>query len=258
MTTIAAAKTRVQETRARMQKSLATMREARAARAALRREAAEEQKREKDYAWYLEKVHEAKADYAGMPLQPAQAHLRRRAVVRQQQLWDEVSGRKPRSTWRALVRNGLRPDGGLKEGFIRMFLVERNNFVRPEVPTGLVEFWAPKAARADDTRVWKGAGGVSVLTDPTVYCWLALPRGTVIEDVLTPSMLDGLVTDDHHIDDIVATERRAANRRVQSAGYLAGKVNKPPDETSLWEQYFLHIIGVAFALLGLITRAVAG
>ena len=136
---------------------------------------------------------------------------------------------------------------------MRVLATERQDFVEPHIPTGLVEVWQPKAAFADQPRKWKGNGGRAAFADPEAYLWLTLGPEKKVEELRWLSDFHHLETDDYRMEDIVNVERRALDREVQSPGFLEGEVDQVQTEApNIWVELLPHLTGIGFAALGFI------
>ena len=213
---------------------------------------------ERDYAWQLGQVMDARNGFSTELTQPGRFRRDLPGLVKVRRRWLEMCGRrKPRPNGRyaapvddvLLGLSGmLRPNAGFKEAFIPVYNIERRNFCRPWLATGVHCVWVDKASVADDPRHWKGESGSDVRQAGDVHILQMLPEHMLIEDILHPGQVRNLPDDPWHVDGNATTIRRAANRELLGNGTLAGQVDVVPEETRLWEKYLLHICGLAFLI----------
>ena len=182
----------------------------------------------RNWAWFLGQVAEAR-DRENRPValcNPRGTVRNLRAVVAHNRRWARMSG-TPAAGW---LRTLLNPMGVYRQTFIKVLAIERNNFVRPHVATGVIEIWAPKAAVADQTQKWQGNPAAQAFKDPDAYMWVALPQGARCEDILRVDDVIDLEPDDYHMEDIVDRERRALDTQTEQGGLLKGQLDVVPED----------------------------
>ena len=153
-----------------------------------------------------------------------------KAVLRHRRRWDAMVGTGNKtSTMGAMLSLLVHPTDYYRGGFIRTLVTERNDFVEPYIPTGLLAVWQPKAAVADQPRLWKSSPGRPAFSDRDAYLWLSLAPGQTIDDILMVSQLRDLEADGYRMEDIINLARRSAGRETQEAGFLEGEVDRPTE-----------------------------
>ena len=178
---------------------------------------------ERNWAWFLQQIEEAR-DRANRPpalCNPRGAVRHVREVVHHNRRWARMAGVPPVGWLRTLVN----PVATYKQTFIKMLVLERNNFVRPHVPTGILEVWAPKAAVADQTHKWRGDPTAPALRDRNAFMWLSLPEGGKVDEIVTVDQVMDLDPDDYHMEDIVDRQRRTLDTQTAQGGTLKGQLD---------------------------------
>ena len=201
---------------------------------------------DRNWAWFLGLVLEAQEDRA-LPCHPSRAMGNIFAVHRNRKRWAMMGNRRPPSLLSTLVN----PVAAYKESCIRVYGVERSDFVEPWIPTGLIESWDSKAAWADQPQKWRGNASISAFKDPNAIIWIELEAGQKIEDVLWRKDFYELENDEYRMDDIVNVERRSTDNDLYAAGLLEGEVDLPePEPVNPLLLLAPHIVGLGIAMSG--------
>ena len=127
---------------------------------------------------------------------------------------------------------------------VRVIAVERNDFVEPHLPTGLREVFVPArlVRRRPDLRQGRRP-----------YLIVTLPDGSQARDWIAPEAAAQLQADTYRMDDIVNVERRAIDRENQSAGFIAGEVDKPVQPSHpFWLEMLPAFLGIGMAVGGIL------
>ena len=127
---------------------------------------------------------------------------------------------------------------------VRVIAVERNDFVEPQIPTGLREVFVPArlVRRRPDLRQGRRP-----------YLIVTLPDGSQARDWIAPAAAAQLPADTYRMDDIVNVERRAIDQENQSAGFIAGEVDKPVQPSHpFWLEMLPAFLGIGMAVGGIL------
>ena len=126
---------------------------------------------------------------------------------------------------------------------VRVIAVEREDFVEPEMATGLRELQVPLRLVAHRPGLRRTGRGT--------YLIVALPQGRRASEWLDPEEAAVLPPDVFRNEDVVDLERRTIDRENQSAGFISGEVDKPAQPThSIWIELTPALLGVGLAFGG--------
>ena len=127
---------------------------------------------------------------------------------------------------------------------VRVIAVERSDFVEPHIATGLREVFVPARLVSHRPDVHRGRPN---------YLIVALADGASARDWIDPQAVARLPADGYRMDDIVNVERRAIDRENQSAGFIAGEVDKPVQPGHpLWLDLIPAFLGIGLTGIGIL------
>ena len=136
---------------------------------------------------------------------------------------------------------------GYMDCMMQLFATERESVIRPQMGTGQIEIWVPKALAAWRAHDWRYRNGKPFL-------WLQLAQGERVHDKNRTTM-DYLVmdVDDHRSEDASLYSRRTVNRMVSDEGVKLAEydVGDEAGENPLME-FAPYVLAAIIILAGII------
>ena len=117
--------------------------------------------------------------------------------------------------------------GAYREAFLKVYVVERNDFTAPADATGFDVVWLPRLAFLDRPGVWRGNDGQNGFRDHDSYRCLTLPEGRYVQDLLAAGDYYELPRDEYRLIDTSARVRRTWCRELQENGFAAADLDHP-------------------------------
>ena len=137
--------------------------------------------------------------------------------------------------------------GAYHQGMMLVVANERRSLIRPEMVTGQVEAWIPKALLSWRSHEWR-------YRDGRPYLWLQLPGGQRIEEELRGT-LDylRLPNDLHRAKDAAVYAQRSWNRMISDTALDFADVDEGDDGSdSWWKDFVPFMIAGGIAAGGLL------
>ena len=247
----------------------------------------------RDNYWLQEQVAEARADHDVNLLQPRQAYFHMQEVLRHRRRFVNAVGGlsgaalnvrvfifmllgaggvaaamwvNPLTPWWADIAVTLSLgisiwtermiSGAYREGFFKVYVVERRDFTDPSQATAIQTVWLPRLAFYYRPEIWRGSDGRSGYLDPHAVGILMVPEGMRIGDLMGVDDYWELPRDECVLDDTGAVAMRAWARDLQQNGAKYAALGLPEKRSldDLWP----WIAGGAELLIGLAIIVLAG
>ena len=134
--------------------------------------------------------------------------------------------------------------GGFHDGMMLVVVNERRSIIRPEMVTGEVEAWIPKALLFWRSHDWRYRSGKP-------YLWLQLPYGERIQNSLK-STLDylRLRNDPHRAKDAAVYAQRSCNRMISDSALDFADIDKAETGDNRLKEYLPWLSAIGIVLVG--------